>query len=361
MAGLLYILVIDIFREIYPAPPWRGFFFCVKIKYCGILPQMTEILSATKEKDISDMCRILNYDIKKEDEGMMLRDVIKREFHLVSHDMSRAKYETEKGICINDRQVLVNHIVKEGERLTVRLTDRPAGNIVPTKGDLDILYEDEDVIVLNKPAGIVVHPSHGHFADSLGNFVAWHYEESGHPHEVRTIGRLDKDTSGIIMYGKSRTVCAIMLQQTQEKLRVKTYLALAEGVFAESSGTIDAPISREYEDKIRRVVREDGDWAVTHYVVEKQFADYALVRVTIDTGRTHQIRVHMAHIGHPLLGDILYGKGPMDGLDRAALHAYHTTFCLPFSGEPMEITAPLPEDMRRFCINGGLQKLWNKI
>ncbi len=294
------------------------------------------------------MYRLLSYQVKTEDDGMIVRDIIKREYHLVSHDMASAKYEIDHGICVNGEQVMVNKVVHPGDVVSVKLQDKPAGRIVPAEGPLDILYEDEDLICLNKPAGIVVHPSHGHFADSLGNFLAYYYEQCGDPHEVRTIGRLDKDTSGIIFYGKSRTVCAHMLEQTQNGERVKTYLALACGIFSDEAGTIDAPISREYEEKIKRVVREDGDDAVTHYRVLKQYDRYALVRVTIDTGRTHQIRVHMNHIGHPLLGDVIYGDGPIDGLERAALHAYHTTFRLPFSGEERELTAPIPEDMKRY-------------
>ncbi len=292
------------------------------------------------------MCRILTYQVKPEDDNMIVRDIIQREYRLVSHDMASAKYETDHGICVNGEQVMVNRVVHPGDLVRVKLEDRPKGNIVPAEGPLDILYEDEDLICLNKPAGIVVHPSHGHYADSLGNFLAYYYEQSGRPHEVRTIGRLDKDTSGIIFYGKSRTVCAHMLEQTLEGRRVKTYLALAEGIFEHQCGTVDAPISREFEDKIRRTVRPDGDRAVTHYRVLHQYAEYALVQVRIDTGRTHQIRVHLSHIGHPLLGDIIYGSGPVGNLQRTALHAYHTTFCLPFSGEERELTAPVPEDMQ---------------
>jgi 23S rRNA pseudouridine1911/1915/1917 synthase len=210
------------------------------------------------------------------------------------------------------------------------------------------MYEDEDLICLNKPAGIVVHPSHGHFSDSLANYLAFHYEQTGDPHEIRTIGRLDKDTSGLIFYGKSRTVCAHMMEQADRGEREKFYLALAEGVFQSETGTIDEPISREFDDQIKRVVREGGDRAVTHYRVVRQYKDYALVRVTIDTGRTHQIRVHMAHIGHPLLGDPLYGRGETGELKRAALHAERVVFRQPFSGEYLELKAPLPDDMKHF-------------
>ncbi len=294
------------------------------------------------------MCRVLTYVAKKEDAGKIARDVIRSRWHLVAHDIAKAKYRTKNGITVNGTQVLINHKLSEGDILAVRLEDAPAGKIVPAKGPLDILYEDEDLICLNKPAGIVVHPSHGHFSDSLANYLAWYYEKNNEPHEIRTIGRLDKDTSGLIFYGKSRTVCAHMLEQTQKGERVKTYLALAKGFFEKKSGTIDAPISREFEDKIRRTVRADGDRAVTHYRVLRQYDGYALLEVRIDTGRTHQIRVHMSWIGHPLLGDPIYGDGPTDGIQRAALHAYHTTFRTPFDGIRKELTAPVPDDMKTY-------------
>jgi 23S rRNA pseudouridine1911/1915/1917 synthase len=298
------------------------------------------------------MCRILRYVAAETDEGLPARDLIRREFHLVAHDLARAKYKTDHGITVNGETIMINRLLHRGDVLEVRLTDAPSGKTIPAPGLLDILYEDEDLVCINKPAGIVVHPSHGHFADSLANFLAWHYQEEGDPHEIRTIGRLDKDTSGLIFYGKSRTVCAHMLEQTKSGDRVKTYLALAEGQFSKAKGSVEAPISREFEEKIRRVVRAEGDYALTHFWVLRQYEDYALLKVQIATGRTHQIRVHLSHIGHPLLGDPIYGQGPSTGpflkLDRAALHAWHTTFRTPFDGVKKELTAPLPEDMRQF-------------
>jgi 23S rRNA pseudouridine1911/1915/1917 synthase len=226
----------------------------------------------------------------------------------------------------------------------VILADEMPDKILPAEGPLDILYEDEDLICLNKPAGLVVHPSHGHFADTLANYLAHYFLKNGEPHEIRTVGRLDKDTSGVICFAKSRTAAAIMAGQTGEGAAQKTYLALAEGTFDENAGEVDAPISREYEEKIRRVVREDGAHAVTHYRVVTQYAGYALVRLSLETGRTHQIRVHMAHIGHPLLGDPIYGSA-RPGLARAALHAASISMKQPFTRQALMITAPLPEDM----------------
>ncbi|MDO5702830.1 MAG: RluA family pseudouridine synthase [Lachnospiraceae bacterium] len=297
--------------------------------------------------------RLLVYTAGASDDGRAVRDVIRDEFHLVAHDIARAKYSTPGGIAVNGETCLVNRILREGDRLTVKLLCEMPEKTVPVEGPLDILYEDEDLIALNKPPGIVVHPSHGHFGDTLGNYLAHYFIRKGEPHEIRTTGRLDKDTSGVLVFGKSRTACAILMGQNGPKAMEKEYLALAGGFFEEAEGVIDAPISREYEDKIRRVVRPDGDHAFTSYRVLRQFDGFALVLVKIETGRTHQIRVHMAHIGHDLIGDPIYGDperpGEIGAADpgRALLHAWRVRFKRPFSDEEVALEAPLPEDMRR--------------
>lgn len=296
------------------------------------------------------MLRVLTYiarpsDIKR---NRAVRDVLKDNFRLVSHDISRAKYDTPNGITVNGRQVRVNYLLRVGDVVKVRLTDSLSEKTVPTQGPLEIVYEDQDLIILNKPAGLVVHPSHGHFSDSLANYLCWYYKMNNDPHEIRTIGRLDKDTSGLITFGKSRTAVARIVEQAEKGTRKKIYYALVEGKFDHPLGTVDVPIEREFEGEIKRVARESGDRAVTHYEVVRQYADYALLKVQIETGRTHQIRVHMSYIGHPLLGDSLYGNGPIEGLDRAALHAGFVQFYQPFNGNSIRIGVKLPPDMDRF-------------
>ncbi|MBP3913319.1 MAG: RluA family pseudouridine synthase, partial [Lachnospiraceae bacterium] len=175
-----------------------------------------------------------------------------------------------------------------------------------------------------------------------------YFREKGEPHEVRSAGRLDKDTSGVILFAKSRTAAAVLNGQTPLRGVEKEYLALAEGIFENDTGIVDAPISREYEEKIRRVVRDDGAPARTHFRVIRQFDGYALISVKIETGRTHQIRVHMAHTGHPLVGDPIYGHGT-EGATRALLHAYRASFVQPFTHREMEMTAPLPKDFAEKC------------
>lgn len=302
--------------------------------------------------------RELLFTAKDADEGRRVRDILKKEWGLVHHDIARAKY-SEGGITVDGKSVYASHEMKPGETLRVFIPEKKSETTVPTEGKIDILYEDADLIAVNKPAGLVSHPSHGHYVDSLANYVAYHYEQENEVHEIRTVGRLDKDTSGILLFAKNRTAVSKLTEQSEDGRRTKTYLALAAGKFEETDLTVDAPIGRKSEGagdgpargaSTERCVRPDGDPAVTHIHVEKQYENYALLSVTIDTGRTHQIRVHLSHIGHPLLGDALYGEGAVESpmLRRTALHAWRTEFFQPFTGEKIVLLAPVPDDMKAF-------------
>ena len=299
--------------------------------------------------------RILTYTAGPADEGRPVRDIILYRWKLVAHDVARAKYETPDGITVGGEVVWVNQKLHKGDILRVVITDHAPDRIIPVEGRLDIVYEDEDLICINKPAGIVVHPSHGHYADSLANRLAFYFEQKGEPHEIRTIGRLDKDTSGLLLFGKSRSAVGLMDAQAASGIRTKEYLALCEGEFAVSEGYVDTPIEREFDGNIKRVAREGGDPAFTSYKVKAQYKGYALVSLSLMTGRTHQIRVHMSHIGHPLLGDPLYGNGPFTHpcspdirISRTALHASALAFNQPFADNRIELSADLPSDMAAF-------------
>lgn len=301
--------------------------------------------------------RELKYLVKKSDgtitAGEILRDVLK----LSSREISRCKQfedgvlveradETDKGA----EPIRLIDKLSPGDTLIVRIYEDNdnAGDIVPSYGHIDIVYEDEDLIVLNKEGDRVVHPSYAHYTDSLSNLLAGYYEESGQKHVIRTIGRLDRETSGLVIFAKNRHSAALLSKQSSSMSRRKEYLAICSGVFEKNEGTVDAPIRRRPDERMIREVHPEGKRAVTHYFVEKQFADYALVRLRLDTGRTHQIRVHMCHIGHPLLGDNFYGKDIADnrGLTRAALHAEHLEFMQPITGDKIILRAKLPEDMQ---------------
>ena len=301
--------------------------------------------------------RIFTWTAGPEDAGRPVRDIILYKWKLAAHDVARAKYETDHGITVNGEAVYVDRRLSEGDTLRLVLTDHAPEKIVPTDDKIEIVYEDEDLICLNKPAGVVVHPSHGHFADSLANRLAFYFQQKNEPHEIRTVGRLDKDTSGLICFAKSRSAVARLTDQAEKGIRRKIYYALCEGVFDTQEGVIEVPIEREFAGMQKRIVREGGDYALTFYTVLRQYGGYALVKAEIRTGRTHQIRVHMDYIGHPLLGDPLYGSGiipqPVRGdsdavLCRAALHAGEIMFQQPFSGQEIHLRAALPDDMRAF-------------
>lgn len=292
--------------------------------------------------------------IKEDMNGLTVRQVLKGFFGLTDHDISRAKYRRD-GIRVNGVRVFVSEKVQTGDKIIIRIEDEAAGRTVPSDGPLQILYEDEDLLALNKPAGIVVHPSHGHYADSLGNYVAGYYRRQGWPHDSRTIGRLDMETSGIILYGKTRSSVSLMVKEGEAGLLRKGYLALAEGYFEKESCDYCGPIGRVDGAKLLRMVRDDGDEAVTHVRVLRQYEQYALLYVAIETGRTHQIRVHLSNDGHPLIGDQLYGGKNI--MTRAALHCFECSFNRLFSEERISLRAALPEDMRTLIDEDMLKQL----
>lgn len=301
--------------------------------------------------------RVLTYIAGPGDNGRPVRDIILYRWKLVAHDVARAKYETKDGITVNGETVWVNHLLHEGDILHVVLTDHAPDRIIPCAGELHVVYEDADLICINKPAGIVVHPSHGHYDDSLANRLAYYFEKKGEPHEIRTIGRLDKDTSGLLLFGKSRSAVGLMDAQAEAGVRTKSYLALCEGRFTEKDGFVDFPIMRAFEGNIKRITHDGGDEAYTSYKVLAEYDGYTLVRLSLKTGRTHQIRVHMNSIGHPLLGDPLYGNGtyihpaePSKKIARTALHASDLTFHQPFEGNEIRLHADLPSDMAAFIL-----------
>jgi 23S rRNA pseudouridine1911/1915/1917 synthase len=299
--------------------------------------------------------RELIYTITEADGEISAGDIMRGVMHLSSREVSRCK-QFEDGVMVsrNAGQAPIRLIdkLKPGDTLIVRIYEDNdnAGDIVPTKGNIDIVYEDEDLIVLNKEGDRVVHPSYAHYKDSLSNFLAGYYEETGQRHVIRTIGRLDRETSGLVIFAKNRHSAALLSKQTGNMSRRKEYLAICYGTFDQKEGTIDAPIRRRPDERMIREVHPEGKNAVTHYRVEKQYDDYALVRLKLDTGRTHQIRVHMAYIGHPLIGDNFYGKEIPDnhGLTRAALHAARLEFLQPITCDKIVVEAKLPDDMQSF-------------
>lgn len=243
--------------------------------------------------------------------------------------------------------------VQPGQVLEVTLPEPEEPEARPQDIPLDVVYEDEDVIVVNKPTGMVVHPAPGHPDGTLVNALLYHCGESlsgvGGQKRPGIVHRIDRDTSGLIIAAKNDAAHLALAAQLADHTLARTYECLAVGNFREDSGTVNAPIGRHPVDRKRMaVVRQGGREAVTHWEVIARYPGVTHLRCRLETGRTHQIRVHLAHIGHPILGDTVYGaKKPVPGLTGQCLHAVGLRFLHPRTGEPVELTCPLPEEFVR--------------
>ncbi len=250
-------------------------------------------------------------------------------------------------ILVNGRVSAKNYKIRTGDTVCFRIPDPQPMDAVPENIPLDIVYEDSDLLVVNKPKGMVVHPAHGNYNGTLVNALLYHCGESlsGINGVIRPgiVHRIDKNTSGLLIVAKNDASHLKLAEQIKAHSFTREYEAVASGYFKETSGIVDAPIGRHKTDRKKMcVTAENSRNAVTHYEVLHQFGGYAHVRLKLETGRTHQIRVHLAYIGHPVLGDDVYGK-PYKGIDGQCLHARKIGFIHPSTGEYMEFTSPLPD------------------
>jgi len=294
------------------------------------------------------MERIIFIDIDDTLDGREIKYILRERLGVSSRLTSKLKAR-EDGILLNGEKAYVVHKVRSGDVLTLKLSEDEdkSENIVATEGNVDIIYEDDDLILINKQAGVSVHPSMGNFYNTLANYVVYHYGKLGQTFTFRPINRLDKNTSGLMLVAKNSYAQDAMTKLHTMGLLKRSYIALVWGDMEEGKGSIDAPIARADASAIKREVNEQGRYAKTDYEVIKRYGGATLVRVKPVTGRTHQIRVHMAHIGHPLLGDFLYGRETPEIITRHALHSYRIEFTLPFSNEEKVFETALPEDMMR--------------
>lgn len=254
-------------------------------------------------------------------------------------------------VTVGGSPVKPNYKVQNGDEVVVRIPEPADAAIEPEAIPLDVVYEDSDVIVVNKPRGLVVHPAPGHYSGTLVNALLHHCKDlSGINGELRPgiVHRIDKDTSGLIMAAKNDLAHNGLAAQLKEHTVTRKYLALAHGKVSHDHGTIDAPIGRDSQDrKLFTVTDKNSKHAVTHFLVTERFDKYTLLELKLETGRTHQIRVHMKFIGHPLVGDPFYSKSKGSlGMEGQALHAATLGFVHPRSGEYLEFEAPLPDDMQ---------------
>ncbi len=259
-------------------------------------------------------------------------------------------------LTIGGEMAYVSHRITPGEVLRVQLpADPPGGRILPSSMPLSIIYEDDDLLVVNKDAGVPVHPSQGHQEHTLANGLVWYFSEKGEPFTFRVANRLDRDTTGLLVVARHALSACGLAAQVRGRLARRTYLAAVKGdlrdVFPDGSGTIRAPIARVGGSTIERKVDfTSGEEAVTHVSLLSYDAgtDTSLAELRLGTGRTHQIRVHMKYIGHPLYGDFLYHPD-YRFINRQSLHSWKLSFTHPVTGETMSFTAPVPKDMEIFC------------
>ena len=255
---------------------------------------------------------------------------------------------------INNKRIFLNNnlcdsrdLANIGDLLTIDFDyEEDNSNIVPTKMNLDIVFEDDWLIVVNKPAGIAIHPSILHYSDSLCNGIRFYFDSIGLKKKIRPVNRLDLNTSGLVVFAKCEYIQECLISQMKDNLFKKEYLAFCEGIFENKSGTIDLPISRKDNSIIERCISKDGQPSVTHYEVLKEFNNYSLVKCVLETGRTHQIRVHMSAISHPLIGDSLYGS-ISDFIDRQALHCHKLKFIHPITKNFMDFCGEIPLDFKK--------------
>ena len=294
------------------------------------------------------MDRTLNYTILLGDDGQTVGEYLRH--HGYSQPILVHLKKTQEGILLNGVWCYVNTVIHTGDILTVRIQDHdgsagiPATEISAGSFMSMVAYEDEDILVMNKPAGLPVHPSLGHYEDTLANYCAWHYDNQL---VFRCVNRLDRDTSGLVLIAKNMLSAAGLSLQQQARQIHRTYLAVVEGIIPES-GTIDLPIARKEDSIIERCVDAiHGERAITHYqhlsTVCLDSCAYSLVQIQLETGRTHQIRVHMKAIGHPLPGDFLYNPN-YKHIKRQALHSYRLEFTHPISGKALSFTQNIPAD-----------------
>ncbi|MFE8700402.1 RluA family pseudouridine synthase [Cytobacillus sp. FJAT-54145] len=280
----------------------------------------------------------------EEDEGKLIKDFLKE------NEISKASLTDIKinggNILLNNQEVTVRKVLSKGDLLKVIFPlEEPSEGMLREDIPLDILYEDSFILVVNKPAGMSTIPSREHPTGSLANGLVGYYEKIGLQSTVHIVTRLDRDTSGLVLIAKHRHIHHLFSKQQKLRNIKRMYEALAEGTFYQVQGTIEKPIGRKKDSIIEREVTSEGQYACTHFKVLKQYTSFAHIQLQLETGRTHQIRVHLSHMGHPLIGDDLYG-GSVSLLDRQALHCCQISFYHPILNEALFFEVPLAEDMK---------------
>ncbi|OZB96355.1 RluA family pseudouridine synthase [Paenibacillus sp. XY044] len=318
----------------------------------------------------------ISYTVPPSEDGWLLKTILQKRLHVSRKLQSRLKL-TEQGITVNGQRVYISVPVRDGDLVEIRMEKEISDDILPEPIPFRILYEDEHLLIVNKEAGIIVHPTHGHYTGTLANGVVHYWRDKGEEFRFRAVHRLDQETSGVIAIAKNPYVHQHISEQMIANEVDKRYLALVHGVPLPEEGEVDGPIDRDPEEPHRRIVTSDGYPSLTRYKVVEAYGSSSLVQLKLETGRTHQIRVHMTSIGCPLIGDKLY-RHPVyrmlpqgeewtpksdlpqeltpseravvlldHSISRQALHAWELSFQHPVTLERMTFQAPLPPDMTR--------------
>mgnify|MGYP002600453006 FL=1 len=288
-----------------------------------------------------------NVIVNENDKGKRLDIYIAENFNELSRTMIKKLIESNN-VLVNDKSEKVSYKVQANDNISIDIPEAKETKLKAQEIPLDIIYEDSDIIVVNKPKGMVVHPANGNPDGTLVNAILSICKNSlsGIGGELRPgiVHRLDKDTSGLIIVAKNDKAHINMSEQIKERNVKKTYIALVRGNVPEEEATINMPIGRSTKDRKKMAVTKNGKQAITHFKVLKRYSKYTLLEIKIETGRTHQIRVHMAEIGYPVVGDAVYSNGKNEfGIEGQMLHAYKLEFMHPITNKHMELTAPLPQ------------------
>lgn len=291
------------------------------------------------------MNRVIEYIIDSASDGLRVEQYLRRRGYS-AQNLAEIK-RMPQSILVNNIHYYMRQPLTAGDHLMVRICEtKSSEKIPPVKLSLNIVYEDEDLIVINKPAGMPIHPSLNHYTNSMANALAWYYHEQGKPFIFRCCNRLDRDTSGLTVVAKHLVSANILSDMVRRHKIHREYLAITRGLVTPKSGTIDAPLGRRPGTIIERTVDfEHGETAITHYRVVDEKNGHSLVSLCLETGRTHQIRIHMKYLGFPLIGDYLYNPD-MENITRQALHSHRLIFTHPITGEKLKFHAPLPQDMQ---------------
>lgn len=272
-----------------------------------------------------------------------VRQVLKNEFNMSNRLITKLKQN--KSIFLNNEEIYLDKQLSTGDVIKCKINfNECSENILPIKMNLNIIYEDDYFLIIDKPPNIPVHPSILHYDNSLSNGVKYYFESIGLNKKIRPVNRLDKDTTGLVIFAKNQYIQECLIQQMNKNIFYKEYIAILDGILDIKKSTIDAPIARKVGSIIERCIDTNGSKAITHYEVISESDNCSLVKIILETGKTHQIRVHTQYIGHAILGDTLYGT-KSNLINRQALHCHRISFLHPITKEFLTFIAPIPLDM----------------